>query len=90
MAVPHFQQKCIRSVVKVGRMNPAQKNELKLTNVAKEHLRTRGTRGYEGDCISQGSDTTLIVESFTRRGTAYVVEVSFHKSHTGHIISCTC
>ncbi|KAI7820579.1 hypothetical protein BC939DRAFT_387494, partial [Gamsiella multidivaricata] len=27
MAVPHFQQKCMRSAVNVGRMNPAQKKE---------------------------------------------------------------
>ncbi|KAI8595960.1 hypothetical protein EDD21DRAFT_20347 [Dissophora ornata] len=90
IAVPHFQQKCIRSVVKVGRMDSAQRNELRLTNMAMEHLTTRLTRGYEGDCINQGSDTTLTVESFTRRGITYNVEVSFHKSHTGHIISCTC
>ena len=90
MAVPHFQQKCLRSAVNVGRMNPAQKNELRLTKVALEHMRTRLTRGYRGEYIIQSSDTTLTVESFIQIGTMYDVKVDFSKSHTGHIISCTC
>ncbi|KAK3804535.1 MAG: hypothetical protein JOS17DRAFT_665549, partial [Linnemannia elongata] len=38
LAVPHFQQKCIRSIVNVGRMNPAQSEELRLTALATEHI----------------------------------------------------
>ncbi|KAG0345997.1 hypothetical protein BG004_002648 [Podila humilis] len=41
MAVLHFQQKCIRSAVGVGRMTPAQKQELKQTEIAQQHLETR-------------------------------------------------
>ncbi|KAG0063158.1 hypothetical protein BGZ93_003679, partial [Podila epicladia] len=90
LAVPHFQQKCIRSIVNVGKMTPAKVAELKLKRVATEHVKTRQSRGYVGAYISQVSDLTLRVESFTDPTFAYDVEIDFTRTPTGHIIRCSC
>ncbi|KAF9081752.1 hypothetical protein BGX29_004310, partial [Mortierella sp. GBA35] len=90
LAVPHFQQKCIRSIVNVGRMNPAQSEELRLTALATDHIKTRESRGYIGAYIKQTSDVTLYVESFTNPAVGYDVKIDFSKSLTGHIIECSC
>ncbi|KAF9209381.1 hypothetical protein BGZ59_010145, partial [Podila verticillata] len=90
LAVPHFQQKCMRSIVNVGKMNPAKVEQLKLKLVATEHVKTRKSRGYVGAYISQVSDLTLRVESFTDPTVAYDVEIDFTRTPTGHIIRCSC
>ncbi|KAF8905354.1 hypothetical protein BGZ58_006405, partial [Dissophora ornata] len=74
LAVPHFQQKCMRSIVNVGRMNPAQAKELQLTLLATEHIKTRESMGYIDAPISQTSDLTFRVESFTDITASYDVE----------------
>ncbi|KAG0349683.1 hypothetical protein BGZ54_004279 [Gamsiella multidivaricata] len=59
MAVPHFQQKCICSVVNIGLMNPAQRTELKLGNITGNHPKNRKLKEYTGHYIMQVSDTIL-------------------------------
>ncbi|KAG9063997.1 hypothetical protein KI688_004111 [Linnemannia hyalina] len=90
LAVPHFQQKCIRSIVNVGRMNPAQSEELKKTAIAVDHIKTRESKGYVGAYITQTSDDTLYVESFTNPTVGYDIKIDFSKTPTGHITRCTC
>jgi len=91
LAVPHFQQKCIRSIVNVGRMNPAQASELKFTVLATDHIKTRESRGYVGAYLKQTSDVTLYVESFTNPAAAgHDVKIDFSKTPTGHIVECSC
>ena len=90
MAVPHFQQKCIRSIVSVGRMDPARTKELQLTNLARDHIMTRESRGYVGAYMKQTSDNTLYVESFTNMAVGYEVEIDFSKTPSGHITQCSC
>ncbi|KAG0348482.1 hypothetical protein BG004_005094 [Podila humilis] len=85
LAVPHFQQKCMRSIVNVSRMNPAQSKELRLTALATEHITTRESKGYIGASIKQTSDIALYVESFTNPALGYDVKIDFSKSPTGHI-----
>jgi hypothetical protein len=90
LAVPHFQQKCIRSIVNVGRMNPAQSEELKKTAIAVDHIKTRESKGYVGAYITQTSDDTLYVESFTNPTVGYDIKIDFSKTPAGHITRCTC
>ncbi|KAF9926702.1 hypothetical protein FBU30_003778 [Linnemannia zychae] len=90
LAVPHFQQKCIRSIVNVGRMNPAQSEELLKTTIALDHIKARVLKGYVGAYIKQASDDTLYVESFTKLGVGYEFKIDFSKTPTGHIIECSC
>ncbi|KAF9117301.1 hypothetical protein BGX30_005609, partial [Mortierella sp. GBA39] len=90
LAVPHFQQKCIRSIVNVGRMNPAQAKELRLTALAADHVQTRESRGYVGAYIKQMSEDTLYVESFTNAAAGYDITIDFSKTPTGHITRCSC
>ncbi|KAF9899470.1 hypothetical protein EC991_008853 [Linnemannia zychae] len=91
LAVPHFQQKCIGSNVNVGRVNPIQLKEPRLTALATEHIKTREARGFKGAFIKQKSDVILRVESFTDPTTiGYDVKIDFSKSHSGHIVECSC
>ncbi|KAF9913699.1 hypothetical protein FBU30_003078, partial [Linnemannia zychae] len=90
LAVPHFQQKCIRSIVNVGRMNPAQTEELRKNALALEHIKSRESRGHIGAYIRQTSDDTLYVESFTKPAVGYDIKIDFSRSPTGHIIECSC
>ncbi|KAI1299992.1 hypothetical protein EDD11_006335, partial [Mortierella claussenii] len=90
LAVPHFQQKCIRSIVNVGRMNPAQTMELQLTQLATDHFKTRASRGYVGAYLSQTSDLTLRVESFSNPTAGYDINVDFSRTAIGHITGCSC
>jgi hypothetical protein len=90
MAVPHFQQKCIRSIVNVGRMNPAQRKELHVTDLARDHIKTRESRGYVGAYMKQKSDDALYVESFTNIAEGYNIKIDFSKSPIGHITQCSC
>lgn len=90
LAVPHFQQKCIWSVVNVGRMNPAPAKELQLTALASDHIKTRESRGYTGAYIKQTSDIALRVESFTNLAESYEVKIDFSMSPIDHIIECSC
>lgn len=90
LAVPHFQQKCIRSIVKVGRMNPAQLKELQLTTLATDHIKNREANGYIGAYIKQTSEDTLYVESFTNAEVGYDIKIDFSKTPTGHITRCSC
>lgn len=87
LAVPRFQQKCMRSIVNVG---PAQSKELRLKDLATEHIKTRAAKGYVGTYISQTSDLTLRVESFTTPTVAYEVTIDFFRTPAGHITQCTC
>jgi hypothetical protein len=48
MAIPHFQYKVMRSVVKVGRMDPSQKIELQATRRAKVRLAELESKGLKG------------------------------------------
>ncbi|KAF9338084.1 hypothetical protein BGZ91_009060 [Linnemannia elongata] len=83
LAVPHFQQKCIRSIVNVGRMNPAQTEELKKTAIAVDHIKTKESKGYVGAYITQTSNDTLYVESFTNPTVGYAIKIDFSKTPTG-------
>ncbi|KAF8923070.1 hypothetical protein BGZ47_005075, partial [Haplosporangium gracile] len=80
----------MRSIVNVGRMNPSQASELRLTELATDHVKTRESRGYIGACLKQTSDVTLFVESFTNPDAGYDVKIDFSKTPTGHIIECSC
>ncbi|KAF9554673.1 hypothetical protein EC968_009510 [Mortierella alpina] len=91
MAVPHFQQKCMRSVVNVGRMNPAKKKEMQFTAVAQQHISSRLSKGYTGDYIAQISETVLRVESFTDVRKAYDIEIGLEPGRAyGFIKCCSC
>jgi hypothetical protein len=58
MAIPHFQQKCNRSILKVGRMTPAQKIEERFRSIAVKHLEVREPKG---DPVEQIDCNTLHV-----------------------------
>ncbi|KAI1295238.1 hypothetical protein EDD11_007887 [Mortierella claussenii] len=90
LTIPHFQQKCIRSIVNVGRMNPAQSKELQLTQLATDHIKTRASRGYVGAYLSQTSNLTLRVESFSNSTAGYDIKVDFSRTAIGHITGGSC
>ncbi|KAF9328597.1 hypothetical protein BGZ91_000930 [Linnemannia elongata] len=87
MAIPHFQQKCNRSILKVGRMTPAQKIEERFRSIAAKHLEVREPKG---DPVEQIDCNTLHVESFTAPEKKYTIQVDFTKIDTGEITSCSC
>ncbi|KAG0267568.1 hypothetical protein DFQ27_008613 [Actinomortierella ambigua] len=90
MALPHFQQKCARSAMGVDRTTLAEEEEPTLIKIAKQHIATRESRGYSGPSITQTSDTTLQVESFTQPDATYSIQIDFSKTPLGHIVSCSC
>ncbi|KAH7058064.1 hypothetical protein BKA57DRAFT_531355 [Linnemannia elongata] len=90
LTAPQFQQKCTRSIVNVGRMNPAQTEELKKTAIAVDHIKTRESKGYVGAYITQTSDDNLYVKSFTNPTVGYAIKIDFSKTLTGHITTCSC
>ncbi|KAG0344657.1 hypothetical protein BG004_004273 [Podila humilis] len=60
LAVPRF-QKCMRSIVNVDRMNPAQSTELRLIVLSTEHNKTRESR----DTLVPPSSRRLTLRSIT-------------------------
>ncbi|KAG0221023.1 hypothetical protein BGW42_008344, partial [Actinomortierella wolfii] len=85
IAVPHYQQKCMRGMVNVGKMYPVQKREAQLLKRVKEHIAVNGPVG-----MHQTSATTIAVQSLTTPETEYRVEIDFSRSLAGHIINCSC
>ncbi|KAK5801834.1 hypothetical protein F5H01DRAFT_78674 [Linnemannia elongata] len=91
LAVPHFQQKCIRSIVNVGRMNPAQTEELKKTAIAVDHIKTKESKGYVGAYITQTSDDTFMYSPLPTLLLATPSRSTFprHLLASGHITTCS-
>ncbi|KAF9433018.1 hypothetical protein BGZ76_009984 [Entomortierella beljakovae] len=90
MALRHFQKKCMRSFVGVGRMNPAQREAVPFKDSVLKHVQARSSKGYTGLSITQVSDTVLRVESFTCHDKTYNIIIDFTMRSHGHIISCAC
>ena len=88
MAIPHFQHKVMRSVVKVGKMDRSQKIELDSTRRARVRLAELESKGLTG--WRQVSDTVVHVSSFVKPGVEYLVTVTFEYSALGHILNCSC
>ena len=88
MAAPHFQHKVMRSVVKVGRMDPSQKIKVLATLRAPVRLTELESKSLKGWC--QVSDTAVDVYSFVQPGKDYRLNISFEYSAIGHILDCSC
>ncbi|KAG0372547.1 hypothetical protein BGX24_000120, partial [Mortierella sp. AD032] len=88
MTVPHYQMKCMRSLVNVGRMNAVWRNEAKNIHCVKDLLKPRETiDSYRLLCISITAEV-VVVESFTTPGTFYEIKIEFTRVSAGHIFSC--
>jgi hypothetical protein len=85
MAVPHYQRKCMRSLVNVG--NPAQRAEAKHLKKIKDFLATKGEMGV---VMYQLKSDVVAVGSFTTPGAFYELKIDFTRISTGHIVSCIC
>ncbi|KAF9968897.1 hypothetical protein BGZ73_009080 [Actinomortierella ambigua] len=89
VVLPHFHQKRIPSAAEVGQKTLAQEEETELTKIVRHHIDTRESRGYSGPSVTQTSETTLQVESFTDPRISYSVDTDFSKSCLGHITNCS-
>ena len=90
MAVPHFQHKVMRSVVKVGRKDMSQKIELFATRRAQARLAELEAKNLKGWCEDPGNDTLVYVDSFVDPEKRHRLIISFEYSAVGHILACSC
>jgi len=90
IAVPHYQQKCMRSLVNVGRMNPVRRNEAKHLQRVKDLLKARADNGQLPPTLYQLKADVVGVESFTTPGTFYEIKIDFTRVSAGHTVGCNC
>ncbi|KAF8925351.1 hypothetical protein BGZ47_003350, partial [Haplosporangium gracile] len=90
MAVPHYQQKCMRSLVNVGRMNAVRRNEAKHLQRVKDLLKAKVDNGQLPPTLHQLTADVVKVESFTTPGAFYEIKIDFTRISAGHIVSCGC
>ncbi|KAG0328836.1 hypothetical protein BGZ99_004324 [Dissophora globulifera] len=90
-ALPHYEQRCIRHQVQVGRMVPTVKGALIAKNAALDHMDLKRTQDQEASFLIPTADPgCFLVESFQGPPTRYEVRVDWKKGLVGHVVSCTC
>ncbi|KAF9898986.1 hypothetical protein EC991_009822, partial [Linnemannia zychae] len=87
MTAPHYQQKCMRGLVNVGKINPAQREEKKHLDKIKAFVEAMGETG---PTMYQLTSIVVAVGSFTTPGVFYEITIDFTKVSAGYIISCSC
>ncbi|KAG0306539.1 hypothetical protein BGZ99_001751, partial [Dissophora globulifera] len=90
-AIPHYQQRCVRHMAEVGRMNSAKKKKVLSNLKALDFMERKQMEDPGFAFLSPTTDDTVFrVPSFKDSSVTYEVTVDWAKGLTGHITSCTC